>query len=96
MLAPVAVAAAGRRAFVRVNFKANLCRHRQNQDLARLVAARMADERIFARGGGRSPKDYVANTVFWCLLIAGDCLGIDDLGATAPSELHPKLRRRSP
>ena len=46
-------AAASRRAFVRVNFKANLSRVSENQDLARLVAPRMADERIFAGRGGR-------------------------------------------
>ena len=57
------VAATGRSAFVRVNFKANLCGHRQNQDLARLIAPWMADKGLFAGSGGCAPEHHVADAV---------------------------------
>jgi hypothetical protein len=61
--AALRVASTSRGTFVRVNFKANFCCHRQNQHLACLVAARMADKAVFAGRGGRSPKDRIANLI---------------------------------
>ena len=45
----------------------------QDQDLAGLVAARMADERPFAGCAGRCPKDAIADAVFRRRLIVDDC-----------------------
>jgi hypothetical protein len=61
--AALRIAATSRGTFVCVDFLTDLARMRQHQDLARLVAARMTDKRVFPRGGGRSPKDYIANLI---------------------------------
>jgi hypothetical protein len=61
--AALRVAATSRRAFVRVNFETDLCRHRQHQNLASLVALRMPNEGVFACGGGRAPEHNVAHAV---------------------------------
>jgi hypothetical protein len=59
---PLRIDATGGGAIVSVDLEANFCRHRQ-QDLAVLVALRMADERVFTSGAGCCPEHGIANSV---------------------------------
>lgn len=61
--AALRVAATSRGAFVCIDFLTDLTRMRQHQHLACLIALRVADEGVFPGGGGRPPKDYIANLI---------------------------------